>query len=193
MTNQKTTGLFFGTFNPIHIGHLAIANYIKAFAEMDELWFVISPQSPFKKHQTISDDRHRLEMVNIAINNREGYYASDIEFYMPTPSYTIDTIAYLNEKYPHRTFSLIMGADNLEKIEKWKNYEELLKRCPLFVYPRPGHKTTNLDKGDITIIDAPLMEISSSFIRNAIKENRNIPFFLPQGVWEYIEKINLYL
>ncbi|MDD2564410.1 MAG: nicotinate (nicotinamide) nucleotide adenylyltransferase [Salinivirgaceae bacterium] len=192
MSVQKTTGLFFGTFNPIHIGHMAIANYIKSFANMDELWFIVSPQSPFKKHQTISDDRHRLEMVRQAIGNTPGYRASDVEFQMPTPSYTIDTIVYLNEKHPRRKFSLIMGADNLEQITKWKNYEELLKRCPIFVYPRPGHSVDVPAGANITVVNAPLMEISSSFIRKAVQENREIPFFLPQGVWEYIEKMNLY-
>ena len=192
MTIQKTTGLFFGTFNPIHIGHMAIANYIKSYANMDELWFIVSLQSPFKKHQTIADDRHRLEMVHRAIGNTPGFRASDVEFYMPTPSYTIDTITYLNEKYPNRTFSLIMGTDNLEKITKWKNYEELLERCPLFVYPRPGYTGKSPTQADVTVVNAPLMEISSSFIRKAVQENREIPFFLPQGVWDYIQKMDLY-
>jgi nicotinate-nucleotide adenylyltransferase len=193
MTAKQTTGLFFGSFNPIHVGHMVIANYMKAFANMDELWFVVSPQNPFKKHQSISDDRHRLEMVRRAIGDAPGYRASDIEFNMPIPSYTIDTVTYLMEKYPNRRFSLIMGADNLESLHKWKNYNELLKLCPIFVYPRPGSETRNsFITGDITIIDAPLMEISSSFIRQSIANKHDIRFFVPEKVWEYMVELQIY-
>ena len=193
MKCKKTTGLYFGTFNPIHVGHLVIANYIKTFADLEELWFVVSPQSPFKKHVGIADDRHRLEMVNLAIGDAPGYKASDIEFYLPKPSYTIDTLTYLHEKYPKRSFSLIMGADNLENLHKWKNFEQLLKICPLFVYPRPGFSNANLNiSADVTLVSAPLMEISSSFIRQSIEKKQDVQFFLPMKVWEYIEKAGLY-
>jgi nicotinate-nucleotide adenylyltransferase len=193
MADNQTIGLFFGSFNPIHVGHMVIANYIKVQANMAELWFVVSPQSPFKKHQSMTDDRHRLEMVRRAIGNAPGFRASDIEFYMPVPSYTIDTITYLREKYPNRQFSLIMGADNLGSLHKWKNYQELLKMCPVFVYPRPGsHITNTLVSGDITVVDAPLMEISSSFIRLAIAQNNDVRFFVPGSVWEYIDELGLY-
>ncbi len=141
----------------------------------------------------MADDRHRLEMVRRAIGNAPGFRVSDIEFYMPVPSYTIDTITYLKEKYPHRRFSLIMGADNLESLHKWKNYQELLKMCPIFVYPRPDtHSPNPLVFGDITLIDAPLMEISSSFIRQSITQKHDIRFFLPEPVWKYIEDVQLY-
>lgn len=189
----KRIGLFFGTFNPIHMGHLIIANYMLEFCPIDELWFVVSPQSPFKKHQTLADDRHRLEMVNLAIGDTVHYRATDIEFYMPKPSYTIDTVAYLYDRYPGKKFSIIMGADNLETFHKWKNFEKLLELCPVLVYPRPGHSLSNsLVKGDIAIVDAPLMEISSSFIRKSIAEGKDIRFFLPSEVWNYIQKIGLY-
>ncbi len=193
MNKKQRTGLYFGTFNPIHIGHLAIANYIKIFGNLNEIWFVISPQSPFKKHQSISDDRDRLEMVFLAIDGVPGYRASDIEFNMPKPSYTIDTVIYLKEKYPERRFSLIMGADNLQNLHKWKNCTELLSQCPVLVYPRPGFSNQNSNiAGDITVIDAPLMEISSSFIRQSIANKHDVRFFLPNRVWQYIDDRQLY-
>lgn len=193
MNSKQQTGLYFGTFNPIHIGHTAIANYIKSYANLDELWFVISPQSPFKKEQKIADDRHRLEMVRLAIDNTPGYRVSDIEFSMPKPSYTIDTITYLKEKYPKRNFSLIMGSDNLATIHKWKNYTELLKQCQLIVYPRPGFDN-NKPKVECNslIVDAPLIDISSSFIRQAIADKHDVRFFLSPKVWSYIYDLQLY-
>ncbi len=193
MKKQTTIGLFFGTFNPIHIGHLVIANYIKEYAPITELWFVISPQSPFKKNQTITDDRHRLEMVNLAIDKASGYRASDIEFYMPKPSYTIDTIGYLMDKYPTKKFSIIMGADNLATLHQWKNAERLVELCQIIVYPRPGYEPINSNlNANVLVVNAPLMEISSSFIREAIKEKRDVQFFLPPKVWDYICKMDLY-
>ena len=193
MSNKKLIGLFFGTFNPIHVGHLVIANYMLVNTEMDELWFVVSPQNPFKKHQSISDDRNRLEMVRLAIDDHSKYKASDVEFYMPKPSYTIDTLAYLTEKYSDNQFALIMGADNVMNLHKWKNYEQLLKMSSVFVYPRPGYHCDVTDfNGNIRLVDAPIMEISSSLIRQLIKEDKDACFFVPEKVYKYIEQIGLY-
>ncbi len=187
------TGLYFGSFNPIHIGHLALANYITEYTELDELWFVVSPQNPLKDKKNILADYHRLEMVNIAIEKYPKFKASNIEFSMPQPSYTIDTIARLEEKYPLRTFSIIMGEDNLSYFHKWKNHNIIIEKCNLIVYPRPEAKRNIFhDHPKVTLINAPNIEISSSFIREAIKNKKDIRFFLPQNVWEYIDKMNFY-
>ncbi|HPW67349.1 MAG TPA: nicotinate-nucleotide adenylyltransferase [Salinivirgaceae bacterium] len=193
MEKKQQIGLFFGTFNPIHVGHLVIANYIKVFGNLSEVWFVVTPQSPFKKDQRISDDRNRLEMVHLAIDKSPGYRASDVEFKMPKPSYTIDTVTYLKEKYYKHNFSLIMGADNLQNLHKWKNSIELLRQCPILVYPRPGFPNENPHiAGDIRVIDAPLIEISSSFIRQSIVNQQDVRFFLPSKVWKFIEDTQFY-
>ena len=186
--------LYFGSFNPIHIGHLAIANYALAFAPIDQLWFVVSPQSPFKQKQSMLDDYQRLELVNRAIEGDDRMKASSIEFRLPKPSYTIDTLTYLQEEYPMHRFSLLMGADNLQSFDKWKNYEQILSDYSLLVYPRPGIKLDDLpfDLSSVTQIDAPLMEISASFIRTAIRDGRDIRHFLPAEVWKYIEEMNFY-
>lgn len=186
--------LYFGSFNPIHIGHLAIANYALAFAPIDQLWFVVSPQSPFKQKQNMLDDYQRLELVNRAIEGDDRMKASSIEFRLPKPSYTIDTLTYLQDEYPMHRFLLLMGADNLQSFDKWKNYEQILSDYRLLVYPRPGIKLDDLpfDLSSVIQIDAPLMEISASFIRTAIREGRDIRHFLPAEVWKYIEEMNFY-
>ncbi|MBI5542060.1 MAG: nicotinate-nucleotide adenylyltransferase [Bacteroidia bacterium] len=193
MSSKKLTGLFFGSFNPIHIGHLAIANYILEFTDMSELWMIVSPHNPLKNKKSLAPDYHRLEMVKSAIGDHTKMKASDIEFKLPKPSYTIDTLAYLTEKYPNKKFSLIMGADNLQSFEKWKNYTEILKSYKIFVYPRPGIDIKNSKfEGDIEITNAPLIEISSSFIRDAIKNGKDIRFYLHDKVFEYIGECGLY-
>ncbi len=186
--------LYFGSFNPIHIGHLAIANYALAFAPIDQLWFVVSPQSPFKQKQNMLDDYQRLELVNRAIEGDDRMKASSIEFRLPKPSYTIDTLTYLQDEYPMHRFSLLMGADNLQSFDKWKNYEQILSDYKLLVYPRPGIKLDDLsfDLSSVTQIDAPLMDVSASFIRKAIRDGRDIRHFLPPEVWKYIEEMNFY-
>ena len=191
-TNVKI-GLFFGSFNPIHIGHTAIANYIVEYSDVDEVWFVVSPHNPLKKKATLLNDTQRLELVDLAIGDDKRFRSSNIEFTMPKPSYTIDTLTYLTERYPNDSFTLIAGMDNLDVFTKWKNYEQILENYTLAVYPRPGCGGNDLlNHNSISVINAPQMEISSSFIRQAIKEDRNVSYFLPKEVWSHIDKYNLY-
>ncbi|TDN99158.1 nicotinate (nicotinamide) nucleotide adenylyltransferase [Sunxiuqinia elliptica] len=186
-------GLYFGTYNPIHIGHMAIANYLVTHSDIDQLWFVISPQSPFKTKKKLLDNYQRQEMVERAIENDDRFRSSSIEFNLPIPSYTIDTLTYLHERHPKHDFYLIMGADNLLHIDKWKNYELILENYNLLVYPRPGIDESQLKKHPhIHFIQAPVMEISSSFIRKAIAEGKDIRHFLPTKTWEYIDEMSFY-
>lgn len=187
------TGLFFGSFNPIHTGHLIIANYMAHFTDLDEVWLVVSPHNPLKNRKGLSNMYDRLEMARLATENSQKLKVSDIEFGLPQPSYTIDTLIYLQEKYPGRSFTLIMGADNLASFKKWKNYEVLLKNYSIYVYPRPG---ANIDEWkshpSITITDTPLIEISSTFIRRSIKEGKNVQYFLPDPVLAFIDNKSMY-
>jgi nicotinate-nucleotide adenylyltransferase len=193
MNNKQITGLFFGSFNPIHIGHLVIANYIMEYSDMKQLWFVISPQSPFKKQSNLLENYHRLELVTLAIENDNRFRASDIEFKLPTPSYTIDTLTYLSEKYPKRDFVIIMGADNLFHFHKWKNFEQIRDNFKIMVYPRPGIKKEDCpDFENLHWVEAPIMEVSSSFIRKAIREKKDIRYFLHPEVWKYMDEMNFY-
>ena len=186
-------GLFFGSFNPIHIGHLIIANYMLEFTDLDEVWFIISPHNPLKEKKTLLGDHHRYYMVNMAIADNYRFRASNIEFNMPQPSYTIHTLTYLKEKYPDKNFILIAGSDNLPTFHKWKNYEMILEDHHLYIYPRPNTKPhPYLDHPSFTYIDAPLMEISSSFIRKAIKEEKNVSFLLPPGIYDHIIDMHFY-
>ncbi len=186
-------GLYFGTYNPIHIGHLAIANYMVEYAGLDQLWFVVSPQSPFKVKKNLLDDYQRLEMVNRAIEGEDRFRSSNIEFRLPRPSYTIDTLTYLKEEYPSNNFHLIMGSDNLVHLHKWKNAELILKDYQVIVYPRPGFKKEDfITQSNIKLVDAPLMEVSSSFIRNAISEGKDIRHFIPLKTYEYLDEMNFY-
>ena len=187
------TGLFFGSFNPVHIGHMAIANYLTEFTDLEELWFVISPQNPFKKKSSLLADYDRYELLKKAIGEDRSFKICDIEFNLPKPSYTIDTLTYLSERHPHCTFVLIMGSDGLHTFHKWKNYREIVKNYERYIYPRRGFE--NIDQGkhsNIKIIDAPIIEISSSFIRQSIKEGKNIRYFLNKEVYDYILKKHLY-
>ena len=189
------TGLYFGSFNPIHIGHLAIANYMLEFTDLSELWFVVSPHNPLKKKSTLLDDRQRLEMVRLALGDDQRFRVSDIEFKLSQPSYTIDTLAYLEEKFPERKFALIMGSDNLKTLHKWKNIESILNNYQIFVYPRPDYsedEQTIKGPNKITITKAPLMEISSVFIRKSIKDGKDVQYFLPEKVHEYIREMHFY-
>jgi len=186
-------GLFFGSFNPIHIGHLAIANYIKEFSDLDEIWLVVSPHNPLKNKKTLLNENERLRMVELALQNEDKIKPSDIEFRLPKPSFTVDTLTYLSEKYPKHDFALILGTDNLESFHKWKNYEEILKYYKLYIYPRPGYSLGNYkNHSNIMQIDAPIMEISSSFIRKSIQEGKNIRYFLPEHVYQYIHEMFFY-
>ena len=186
-------GLFFGSFNPVHIGHMALANYMLCYTEMEEIWFVVSPQNPLKKNLTMLDQHQRLALVNIAIDDFQGLRSSNIEFSLSQPSYTVHTLAHLAEKYPQHRFSLIMGQDNLKTFDRWKNYEEILRSHQIYVYPRPQVGATAFDTHpSVHLTAAPQMEISSTFIRNAIREKKNVRFFLPDKVWAEIDTMNYY-
>ena len=187
------TGLFFGSFNPIHIGHMAIANYMLEFSDIEELWFVVTPHNPLKEKKSLLPDYHRLELVYRAIDNDERFRVTDIEFRMPKPSYTIDTLAYLEERHPYNNFYLIMGADGLKTFRRWKNFELIEEKYHRLVYPRPGISCDEIySHPNITLMEAPLMEISSSFIRHAIRDGKDMRYFLPRRVYEYILKMHFY-
>lgn len=187
-------GLYFGSYNPVHIGHLAIANYMVEYTDIDQLWFVVSPQNPHKQKLNLLADYHRLELINRAIEDDNRLRTSNIEFNLPKPSYTINTLAYLSEQYPNYHFRILMGSDNLENFHKWKNSQVILENYGIIVYPRPGFDPSKVEvTKNITIANgAPLMEISSSFIRNAISEGRDIRHFLPQKTWQYLDEMNFY-
>jgi len=186
-------GLFFGSFNPIHIGHLIIAGYMTNFTDLEEVWLVVSPQNPLKAKKGLADMYDRLEMARLATEAAEKIRVSDIEFKLPQPSYTVDTLAHLQEKYPAREFVLIMGADNLASIKKWKNYEVLLNNYAIYVYPRPGTDLSEwVNHPSITLTATPQMEISSTFLRSALKENKNIQFFVPDNVIAFMDSKNMY-
>jgi len=191
---MKSVGLFFGSFNPIHTGHLIIASYMANYTDLDEVWLVISPHNPLKKKDSLINMYDRLEMVNLALEPADRIRSSTIEFSLPQPSYTVDTLSYLREKHPDRKFVLIMGSDNLASLHKWKNYEILLRDYRIYVYPRPGHPVPNKldDHPAITITDTPLMEFSATFIRNALKKGKDIRYFVPDKVLDFIEAKGLY-
>lgn len=191
--NKRKIGLFFGSFNPVHTGHLIIANYMANFTLLDEVWFVVSPQNPFKEKKTLGNMYDRLEMVNLAIEGVDNLKASDIEFNLPQPSYTIDTLIHLQEKYPNKEFSLIMGEDNLKGLPKWKNADIILRDYKIIVYPRPGYDGGELKKhASVTMTDSPVMELSSTFLRQAIKNKKSIKFYAPDKVLDFIDKKGLY-
>lgn len=197
---MKKIGLFFGSFNPIHIGHLILANYILEHSDMQELWFVVSPQNPFKEKKSLLNDHNRLDMVQLAIKNYQKMRASNVEFSLPTPSYTIDTLTYLQEKYPDYSFSLIMGEDNLGSLHKWKNYDLLLQNYQVIVYPRifgedissSPNMTQLKNHHNIHKIDAPIIELSATEIRDMIKSGKNVRPMLPPEVFEYLDGSSFY-
>jgi nicotinate-nucleotide adenylyltransferase len=191
-------GLYFGTFNPIHIGHLIIANHIAEHSGLDQIWMVVTPHNPLKNKQTLLDDYKRLQLVSLATENYSKIKPSDIEFKLSQPNYTVNTLAHLKEKYPQNIFSLIMGEDNIKSLYKWKNYEVILENHDIYVYPRICSEQENkqnlvyLNHATIHIVDAPIVEISSTFIRESIKKGKNVRPLLPEKVWEYIDHNNLY-
>ncbi|NER14412.1 nicotinate-nucleotide adenylyltransferase [Leptobacterium flavescens] len=192
---RKKIGLYFGTFNPVHSGHLAIANHMAEFSDLDEIWLVITPHNPFKKKSSLLDNHHRYQMVYEATKDYPRLKPTDIEFKLPQPNYTVNTLAYIQEKYPLHEFALIMGEDNLKSFHKWKNYEVILKNHHIYVYPRvsKGQIPDEFEGHErIHPVDAPVMEISSTFIRNAIKEKKNIRPLLPEAVWKYVDEMNFY-
>ncbi|HRH02565.1 MAG TPA: nicotinate (nicotinamide) nucleotide adenylyltransferase [Bacteroidia bacterium] len=186
-------GLFFGSFNPVHIGHLVIANYMAQYTDLQKVWLVISPHNPLKEKSSLLDDKQRLALVKIAIENNSKLKASDIEFKLPQPSYTITTLVHLKEKYPEHEFALIMGSDNLSTFHKWKNYEEILKYHTLYIYPRPKHSGEAYKQhSQVKFVDAPVMEISSTFIRQAIADKKDVRYLLPDNVYEYVKEMHFY-
>ncbi len=189
-------GLYFGSFNPIHVGHLIIAQYMIQRDDIDAVWFVVSPQNPFKNKTTLLQDYHRLALVRIATEDEPKFKAEDIEFGLPQPSYTIDTLTYLKEKHPDKNFSLLMGEDNLRGFNKWKNYEQILANHHLFVYPRiEGEPIEHTLKGHVSVTfceDVPLMKISASYIRQQIKEGKSVDFLLMEKVAKYVDEMNFY-
>ncbi len=193
-------GLYFGTFNPIHVGHLIIANHMAEHSDLEQIWMVVTPHNPLKKKSTLLDNHHRLEMVHLATQGYPKIKPSDFEFKLPQPNFTVNTLVRLEEKYPQHKFALIMGEDNLKTLHKWKNYEVLLNNYAIYVYPRmeSSDKTSDvlaqevskmeiLIHPNVKMIEAPVVEISSTFIRNNIKEGKNIQPLLPEKVWQYID------
>jgi len=186
-------GLFFGTFNPVHIGHMAIAGYMADFTDIDQVWMVVTPHNPHKPAGSLLQDHHRFQMVRIAIGDYKKIKPSKVEFAFSKPSYTVNTLAHLHDNYPEHEFVLIMGTDNLESFKKWKNWEEIIKYHQLYAYPRPERDGGELkDHIKVKIVKAPLMQISSTFIRQAIKEKKEIRFLLPESVYVYLDEMNFY-
>jgi len=187
-------GLYFGSFNPIHHGHLIIANYILENTGLDQVWFVVSPQNPLKPSSSLLNEYHRLFLVQAAIEGENNLKASDIEFKLPKPSYTVDTLAYLQEKYPAHEFSIIMGSDSFQNLPKWKNYHWLLQHYPVYVYKRPAHEVLPSfeDAKKIIVLDAPLLPISATGIRKNIKAGKSIRYLVPDAVREEIERNGYY-
>jgi len=200
--SKKRIGLYFGTFNPIHVGHLIIANHMVQYADLDALWFVVSPQNPLKPKASLLADYHRLALVRVAVEDNDHLEASNIEFDLPQPSYTIHTLVALTEKHPGYEFTIIMGEDNLNTLQKWKNYEQILKGYSILVYPRvesdenlsvaQSKQSELLQHPRVTMIDAPLMKINASFIRKAIHEGRDVRYLLTQPVLSYVDEMNFY-
>lgn len=186
-------GLFFGSFNPVHIGHLIIANFMATQSDLQRVWLVVSPQNPLKPKKTLARDHDRLHLVRLGIGENNLLRASDIEFQLPKPSYTIDTLAFLKEKYPEHEFVLIMGADNLESLHLWKNYEQILSAYDIYVYKRPGYELGKLaGHARVSIFEAPPLDISATYIRDCIKAGKSVRYMVPEPVWEYLETGHLY-
>ena len=185
-------GLYFGSFNPIHIGHCIIASHLVQTTGLDQVWLVVSPQNPFKPSSTLLNEYHRLHLAKLALEGEPRLKASDIEFHLPRPSYTIDTMAYLKEKHPTHEFSIIMGSDGVQNLHNWKNAEVLVRDHAIYVYKRPGFEVTTPLDVKLTILDAPLLEISSTRIRKMIKEGKSVRYLVPENVREEIEKGNYY-
>lgn len=190
---MKHIGLFFGSFNPIHVGHLIVANSMLELTDIDQVWFVVSPQNPFKERKTLLDNHHRLQMVRVAIDDNYRMRACDVEMHLPIPSYTVVTLAHLAEKYPDKRFSIIMGGDNLENFRRWRNYEYILENYSLYVYPRPGSVLDDLaGHRNVHLVDVPMMDISSSYIRQQIAAGHPPRYLLTDPVFKYLTEMHFY-
>jgi nicotinate-nucleotide adenylyltransferase len=185
-------GLYFGSFNPVHTGHLIIAKHVLNSTDLKQVWCIVSPQNPLKKSATLLNEYHRLHLLQSAIDGENDLKASNIEFHLPKPSYTIDTLTHLKEKYPAHEFAVIMGSDSYCNIHKWKNHTVLLRDYELFIYKRPGFEITGKTPGNIQVLDAPLLEISSTHIRELIKNGKSIRYLVPDSVKEEIERNHYY-
>jgi len=187
-------GLYFGSFNPIHIGHLIIAESMLELTNLKQIWFVVSPQNPFKKNDDLLHDFDRLAMVERAIAENSRFKACDVEFQLPKPSYTVDTLDVLQNKYPEHNFSLIIGQDNLTSFNKWKNYEAILAKFHLYVYPRPNAKTSTLEEHpSISVVSSPLFDISATYIRKQLSSGKSVKYLLPEGLEYYIQQKKFYI
>lgn len=195
---MKAVGLYFGTFNPVHIGHVVIANYMANHTHLDEVWMVVTPHNPHKKREEILPDEHRLQMVRLAVVDNNRVWASDVEFSLPQPNFTINTLNHLEQTRPELTFTLIMGEDNLRTLHKWKSYEEIIAKYPILVYPRAITEGENpqdeivVEGANIQVCDAPMIKISSTFLRNSILEHKDVRYLIPDKVIRYISNNYLY-
>ncbi len=186
-------GLFFGSFNPVHVGHMIIANFMATQTDLEQVWLVVSPQNPLKPKISLARDYDRLHLVRLAIDDNDRLRASDIEFGLPQPSYTIDTLVHLREQFPQHAFALIMGSDNLVHLHKWKNYELLLRDYEIYLYTRPDYPLDNFqEQGTIRSFDTPLMQISASYIRKCLRNGYSVRYLVPEAVFAYLETTNLY-
>ena len=186
-------GLFFGSFNPVHTGHMIIANHMATRTDLEQVWLVLSPHNPLKPKKSLANDYDRLHLVELAINGNPALRSCNIEFSLPQPSYTVDTMAYMVDKYPDHEFALIMGGDNLASLHKWKNYEVLLKNYEIYVYSRPGNESpSHINKNKIHFADAPMMHLSASYIRRSIKGGHSVRYLVPEPVYKYLENSALY-
>lgn len=185
-------GLYFGSFNPVHVAHLIIANYVLNETDIEKLWFVVSPQNPFKSENGLLNEYHRLHLVKLATENDARIRASDIEFNLPKPSYTVNTLAYLAEKYPEHEFCIIMGSDSFQNLDKWKNYEVIVKNYFIYVYLRQGFEVKNTLNARVQVLQAPLLQISATQIRQYAREGKSLRYMVPDKVLEEIEKGNYY-
>jgi nicotinate-nucleotide adenylyltransferase len=185
-------GLYFGSFNPVHTGHLIVANHVVEHTDIDKVWFVVSPHNPLKDSHSLLNEYDRLHLVNLAIENNPKFRASNVEFHLPKPSYTIDTLTYLKEKFPLEQFTIIMGSDSFQNIQRWKNFEQLISQYPIVIYQRPGFDVTETHGANITTVQAPLLEISSTFIRKQAKERHSLKYLVPDAVMEYIDTNKYY-
>ena len=190
---MKKVGIYSGSFNPIHHGHVMLANYLVEFSDLDELWFVVTPQNPLKKKEDLLDDDERLKMVQLAVGDDPRFFVSDIEMHLPTPSYTINTLTALSEQYPDGEFVFICGMDSLQNLKNWREYQKILDNYELLVFPREGYDGGDLiNYPSVTVLDTPILEISSTFIRQCVREGRDVRHFMPERAFLYMKEHHFY-
>lgn len=190
---MKKVGIYSGSFNPIHHGHVMLANYLVEFSELDELWFVVTPQNPLKKKEDLLDDDERLKMVQLAVGDDPRFFVSDIEMHLPTPSYTINTLTALSELYPDCEFVFICGMDSLQNLKNWREYQRILDNYELLVFPREGYDGSELvNSPSVKILKTPIVEVSSTFIRNCVREGRDVRHFMPEKAFLYMKERHFY-